>query len=197
MITLANKITLGRMLMVPFFIGSILSYTPVHDHFRYWALAIFLLAFVTDGIDGFVARRYHQKTKLGEILDPLADKLLLISGFICLYQVGADLPNVQIPFWLVAMIVIRDGVLLLGGLLMHFIYKILPRPSTKLGKAATFFQALTVLSVLIQWPGAIFLGYFAGIFTLASGFDYFMQGLQAIPVPFVKEVKVTKRGECS
>ncbi len=82
-LTFANKITICRILAVPFFIATVLYYSPQRDHLRYAALGIFLFAVISDVIDGYIARTRHQKTRAGAILDPLADKLLLISATGC------------------------------------------------------------------------------------------------------------------
>ena len=84
-LTFANKVTVGRILLVPFFIATVLYLSDSRPNLRYIALGLFLLAVISDVIDGYIARTHHQKTKAGAILDPLADKILLISAFICLY----------------------------------------------------------------------------------------------------------------
>ena len=77
--TTANKITVLRILLVPFFIYLLLEYREVGEEWRRWAaLGCFAVAAVLDGVDGFIARRFHQKSELGAVLDPLADKLLLV-----------------------------------------------------------------------------------------------------------------------
>src|SRR3989338_2731418 len=85
---LANKISIARIILIPFFIGSIV-YSRMDV-----ALMIFILAVISDGADGFIARTLGQKTKLGTMLDPIADKLLLLSAYVCLSLVNT------IPLWL-------------------------------------------------------------------------------------------------
>src|SRR5438874_6039748 len=81
--TTANKITIFRILLVPFFIVEVLSYVDDGDELhRFLAIAAFLLASVCDGVDGYIARRYNQRSELGAILDPLADKLLVVAGIV-------------------------------------------------------------------------------------------------------------------
>src|SRR3989338_7065868 len=86
-LSFANKVTIVRILTVPFFIATVLYYAPERDYLRLAALCIFLVAVISDVIDGYIARTWKEKTKAGAILDPLADKLLLISAFICLYKI--------------------------------------------------------------------------------------------------------------
>ena len=114
-LTLANKLTIGRILAVPFFIASVIYYTPERDYLRYVALGIFCLAILTDVIDGYVARTQNQKTVSGAILDPLADKFLLISAFVCLYQVKELALPQSIPLSILLVVISRDAILIFGG----------------------------------------------------------------------------------
>jgi len=90
-LSIPNYLTLLRIILTPVFITSLISYSPEKEYLRYWALAIFALAGLTDALDGILARVLRQKTALGEILDPLADKLLLLSGYISLLFVDSVL----------------------------------------------------------------------------------------------------------
>jgi len=83
--TLANKLTVFRILLVPVFVWTVLCYSPDKDYLRFVAFGIFLFAVLLDVFDGYIARKLHQETKLGSILDPLADKFLLISTYFCLF----------------------------------------------------------------------------------------------------------------
>src|SRR5213079_3633093 len=98
--TTANKITILRILLIPFFVVEVLYYVMNgHELHRLLAILSFALAAIFDGVDGYVARRYNQRSELGAILDPLADKLLLVSGIILLsfdHQPYLD----PIPLWL-------------------------------------------------------------------------------------------------
>src|SRR5512141_3017644 len=118
--TTANKITILRILLVPFFVVQVLYYV---EHGEEWhrlaAILTFGLAAVSDGLDGYIARRYHQRSQLGAILDPLADKLLLVSGVLLLsFDHQPRLP--QTPLWLVGTIVGRDVLLLLGLVVIYY-----------------------------------------------------------------------------
>src|SRR5256885_6425602 len=111
--TTANRITIFRILLVPFFIVEVLSYVERGEEWhRYLAIGAFATAAICDGVDGFIARRFNQRSELGAILDPLADKLLLVSGIILFCR-----PNPHIgsfPFWLTGTILGRDIMILLG-----------------------------------------------------------------------------------
>jgi cardiolipin synthase len=100
-LTPANQLTLLRMLLIPAFVILVL-YEKLG-----WALIVFVTAGVTDGLDGIIARRSGQKTQLGAWLDPMADKLLLVTTFIVLTLPGLGLSN-RLPVWLTVLIISRD-----------------------------------------------------------------------------------------
>ena len=180
--TVANQITILRILIVPVFIVAVLYY--VHggnEWMRYAALGLFGLASLSDAIDGFIARKYNQISELGTVLDPLADKLLLISGFIVL-SLDNDPYLPSIPIWLTALIFSRDVLLVLGLILLHYTFgKIQVRPRL-IGKLATALQMLIILLVLAKLPThlIIYLFYAAGFCTGASGVLYVWDGIHQL-----------------
>ena len=105
---LPNYITLLRVILIPFFINLMIYGYYVE------ALLVFLAACTTDGLDGFLARVLKQKTELGAFLDPMADKLLILSAFVTLAMFG------KLPFWLVIIVISRDAILTMGGLIIYF-----------------------------------------------------------------------------
>src|SRR5207244_8914866 len=111
MLNLPNFLTLIRILTIPFF----LVYLAYH---RYWeALIIFIFGGVTDFLDGLAARLMKQQTALGAFLDPVADKLLVLSSFFMLGSIDA------IPTWLAVIVITRDVLLLLGGGIVYFLFE--------------------------------------------------------------------------
>ncbi len=178
--TFANKITVCRILAVPFFISAVLYYTSEHDYLRYIALGIFMFAVVSDVIDGYIARTRHQKTKAGAILDPLADKLLLISAFICLYRIGPQFGDIRLPMWFVVAVISRDISLLIGTMLIHLMHKELVIEPTIWGKASTFLQVLAVIGVLLQFKFSVVIWPIALIFIVISGVDYIRKGIKIL-----------------
>ncbi|MEP6664005.1 MAG: CDP-diacylglycerol--glycerol-3-phosphate 3-phosphatidyltransferase, partial [Verrucomicrobiota bacterium] len=180
--TTANKITIGRILLIPFFIVQALYYVRGGDELnRFCALFSFALAAVADGIDGYVARRYNQRSELGTILDPLADKLLLVSAVILL-SLDTKGYFVRLPLWFTATLISRDVILSLGLLMIHYTFgKVKVRPRL-LGKAATVFQMATVLWILLKWPERVlpFLIWGATIFTSVSGAIYIFDGIRRL-----------------
>ncbi len=178
-LTVANKITILRILAVPFFVATILDYSPERDYLRQVALAIFVFAVISDVIDGIIARVKNQRTPAGAILDPLADKLLLMSAFLTLYQVGNAFPVSRFPIWLVVAVISRDVLLLLGAVLTYVLKGRLTVEATKWGKACTFFESIAVIVMLCQWPITLF-WYITMVFIGISGIDYLWNGMKQI-----------------
>src|SRR5258705_955503 len=111
--TTANKITILRILLIPFFVVEALYYVKTgNEVHRLLAILSFAVAAICDGVDGYIARRYNQRSELGAILDPLADKLLLVSGIVLL---SFNWPYFErIPLWLTCTIMGRDILILAG-----------------------------------------------------------------------------------
>ena len=174
--TLPNLISTARVLMVPAVMALILA--GFHGHER-WAAAVYLVAALSDSLDGYLARRQGWITVTGAFLDPLADKLLLIASFVTLTWLKA------LPFWITAVVFSRDVMLIVGALLIHMVGgRIYPHP-TWAGKAATFFQILTVLTALLSRYYRVPLGtsvivWLAAGFTIASGLHYIWQGVHVL-----------------
>lgn len=182
-LTFANKVTIGRILAVPFFIAAILYYSPARDYLRYVGLGIFLFAVISDVIDGYIARTRNQKTKAGAILDPLADKILIISAFLCLYKIGIYFTGpgaVQFPIWLVVAVISRDVILLLGSMIIHLVRGEFNVNPTRWGKITTFFQVFCVIGVLLQWSFSSAIWYVTVVFTVISGIGYIRDGIKIL-----------------
>ena len=180
---LANWLTILRIVLIPVFV-TLLVYRKLG-----LALLVFGAAALTDLLDGWVARSRGLSSRLGAFLDPLADKLLLIASFVTLTWLKA------LPFWITAVVFSRDVMLIVGALLIHMVGgRIYPRP-TWAGKAATFFQILTVLVAMLSLYYRVRLGtsvviWLAAAFTVASGLHYIWQG-----VHFLNAVNAAEREE--
>jgi len=179
-LTLANKLTIGRILAVPFFIASAIYYVPERDYLRYFALGIFLLAIITDVIDGYIARRHHQKTEAGAILDPLADKFLLISAFVCLYRVKELAGSFGIPVSILLIVISRDAILLIGSTVIYMVKGGIDIVPTKWGKATTFFQVIAIIGILVRLPIFPIAWYAVACITTVSGLDYIRNGMKVL-----------------
>ncbi len=173
---LANKITIFRILLVPFFIASILYYSEARPYLRFVALAIFAIASLSDAIDGGIARSRSQITDLGIILDPIADKLLIASAFISLSAIENIPQDLRIPAWAVLTVVSRDIIIILGSALIYFLKGNMTIKPSWLGKATTFFQMMAILTILTIFKFNKFLVYPAVFFTIVSGIDYIWRG---------------------
>lgn len=182
--TTANKITILRILLIPFFVVEIVYYVRTGNEIcRLAGVLAFAVAAILDGVDGYVARKYHQWSELGTILDPAADKLLLVSAIVLLNFNNAPYLR-QIPFWLTGIIIGRDLILGMGAILVRAVVgKITVRPRLT-GKIATVFQMITVAWILLRWDlnfGLLkiwILG--AGIFTAVSGLFYIWDGMKQL-----------------
>jgi cardiolipin synthase (CMP-forming) len=182
--TTANKITILRILLIPFFVVETIYYVRTgNEAHRLAAILCFAVAAICDGVDGYIARRYNQISELGKILDPLADKLLLVSGVVLLSFDNAPRLH-QIPLWLTGTIIGRDLLLLIGVIVIHYtVGKVNVRPRLT-GKLSTVFQMLVVIWILLRWDfryGLLkvwILG--AGIFTGVSGLFYVWDGTKQL-----------------
>ncbi|MBI1870408.1 MAG: CDP-alcohol phosphatidyltransferase family protein [Chlamydiae bacterium] len=178
-LNLANRITMGRILLVPIFVVLILSYREAKELEGEWlritALVIFGLAIITDAVDGFIARTRNQKTTLGTFLDPIADKLLLISSIILLTLPNSSL-GYHLPFWFAVLAISRDAFIVLGAILIHMLngsVKVVPNP---LGKMTTFLQMISIAWILLKFPGPQCWVWAAALATFSSAIGYFIFG---------------------
>jgi CDP-diacylglycerol--glycerol-3-phosphate 3-phosphatidyltransferase len=187
-VTTANKITILRILLVPFFIVQVLYYVNTgKEWYRVSAILCFAVAAISDGVDGYIARRYNQISELGKILDPLADKLLLVSAIILLSMNNE--PHLhRIPIWLTVTILSRDALLVLGMAVIQVMCgKLTVRP-IMIGKIATVLQMIAVLGALLKvrldWPFGldwfVLLAVAAAVCTGVSGLIYILDGLRQL-----------------
>ena len=180
--TTANKITILRILLIPFFVVQVLYYVRSgHELHRLLAILSFAIAAICDGVDGYIARRYNQRSELGAILDPLADKLLLVSGIVLLSIDHAPY-LMTIPLWLTGTIIGRDVLLLIGLLVIQMtVGKVTVRPRI-LGKASTVLQMAIVLWILLKWPEKWLWVWIIGaaVCTGGSGLLYVWDGMRQL-----------------
>jgi len=171
---LPNYITLVRVILIPFFINLM-----IYGYYRE-ALAVFVLACVTDALDGMIARLTNTQTELGAFLDPMADKLLILSAFITLVLLG------KLPVWLVIVVVSRDVILTIGSLVIYFTTRDLKIKPSIIGKGTTVVQLIiiTLSLVLMSYGTEMKFMYVvewatAGI-TVASGIQYVVRGIKMV-----------------
>jgi cardiolipin synthase (CMP-forming) len=166
--TVPNELTFLRLAFLPFFIIAI-----KYDHYGI-ALAVLVLAGLSDGLDGFLARELNQRTRLGAYLDPIADKLLLSSSYFVLALKG------KIGWWLAILVLGRDVLLLTACATILLTVGYRPFPPSIWGKATTFFELLLIVLVLLLavrdvhalWLLRMVCAYCVGIFVIISGLHY-------------------------
>jgi cardiolipin synthase len=179
-LTLATKVTIGRILLVPFFISTVMYLSPERPYLRWVALGLFLTAVISDVIDGYIARVYHQKSRAGAILDPLADKALLISAFICLYIRRGNFEEIVFPLWFIVAIISRDIILIIGAMIIQLMTGKLEIEANRSGKTTAFLQVVCILGMLLQWSFTRIFWYAAIISTIMSGVIYIKDGIKLI-----------------
>jgi len=176
----ANKVSTLRILSVPFFIASLIYYSPDKDYLRFIALGIFVLGVLSDAVDGYIARISKQKSQAGLVLDPLGDKLLLVSAFVCLYLIDKFPMGIRFPLWVTLIVVSRDTIMLLGALIIFMVKQSMDISPTRWGKLTTTFQMSSVIAVLLQWKFSYIFWCLAVFFTLISGIDYIKRGFKTL-----------------
>ena len=189
--TTANKITITRILLIPVFVmmaiyygRSVQSGSPIEWQ-RWAAIAIFTLAAASDGLDGYVARRYNQRSTLGVYLDPIADKGLLLSGIITLSISNwsqSDPEYGSFPAWFPVLVISRDIVILVGTMILYLLNgKVHVKPKWT-GKVATVLQMIAIGWVMLQlrFIPLLYVVAAAGVFTLISGIVYVTDGVRQL-----------------
>ncbi|MBN1128072.1 MAG: CDP-alcohol phosphatidyltransferase family protein [Chitinispirillaceae bacterium] len=185
-LSLANRITIARFFLIPVFILLLLYYDKSvlrgedNDLLRVFASLIFIATFLSDALDGYIARTRNQITRLGTILDPLTDKALLLSALILISYSSDDAYQIHLPIWFLWLVICRDIMLVAGALLIQFISGIVTVRPRIFGKATTFFQAVLILWALLNLPRQpyVYFLWTATVFTVVSGVQYFFDGIK-------------------
>lgn len=178
-LTYANQLTLLRMLLIPAFVIFLLY------GYSGWALVAMVIAGVTDGLDGLIARRTGQKTTLGAWLDPMADKLLLVTSFIMLTMPGLGFAN-RLPLWLTVLVISRDVAIVVAVAVVNLAIGRRTFLPSFYGKLATATYIITVVvtllfNVLAQRSVAVTVCVYASLaITIVSGVDYVRQGTRLL-----------------
>ena len=174
-LTVPNVLSLFRICLIPVFCTFILTEKPVY------AFLIFLLASITDGIDGYVARHFNQTTKLGKILDPIADRGLILAGAVCLSIVS------RLPVWILVLVLLRDGLFLVFG------YILLKTKSIRvdvimLGKVATTFFYIGFAMLVLAWPVVGGLHLFDVLWLPGFGQDPYYLGIYFVYIGIILNI---------
>lgn len=169
---LANKLTLVRIILVPVFMFVLLTNIR---YGQFIAAGIFILAAITDGLDGYIARKHNQVTKLGKLMDPLADKLLVTAALVSLVEMR------QLAAWVAFIIIGRE--FLVTGIRAVAAAEGIVISASKLGKYKTVAQIIAIVATMINnfpfeminFPFQSIAMIVAVFFTIVSGVDYFMK----------------------
>ena len=172
--TTANKISLFRILLVPVFVGFAVYYGDSvaggvpDERYRHAAIFVFALAALSDALDGYIARHYNQKTRLGAILDPLADKLLMLSAIITLSV--TSWPQ-HFPLWFPLIVISKDVVSIAGAFIIDHIAGRVTIKAHWTGKVSTVCQIVALLWVMldIRFLPAMWSAAVAALFSVLSG----------------------------
>jgi cardiolipin synthase len=190
-LTPADQITILRLVFIPLF-----AILEVERRFG-WALAVLVVAMISDSLDGVLARRLHQESPVGIALDPIADKLLMATAFLLLAFRGA------LPWWITIVVLSRDVGMIVTALLITLVAGYRPFRPSLLGKASTFFQMLTIFvtvysQAFTSLPSQIAVRlsvYLTLGFTLASGFHYLLTIQKRIAAHPADGSAITTTGE--
>ena len=172
--SLADKLSVLRIFLIPFFV-AFLVYSRSHEYLKMVAVGVFVVAVLSDFFDGLVARIKKEKSDIGKVIDPLADKLLLLTAFLSLHIL-----KFGIPLWVILVVVSRDLIILLGVMILNFMKIEVPISPSVWGKLTTFFQMATILSVLLGLVISRYIWSLACIFTIISGLLYIKRGLVSL-----------------
>ena len=173
---LPNKLTIMRVILIPFFVFFLLSpYFPAYGN--YIAVAIFIVASLTDMLDGKIARKYNLVTKFGKFMDPLADKLLVCSAMICLIELD------RLAAWIVIVIIAREFII--SGFRLVASDNGVVIAASYWGKFKTTFQMLMIIVLILNLGGVfdmigLVLTWIALILTVVSLIDYLVKNKQVI-----------------
>ena len=176
-LTVPNMLTVFRMVLIPLFV-TLLFYQRF-----LWALGVFVIAGLTDGLDGLLARRFAQESQLGTILDPIADKLMLVSAFVVLSMRSVfpqPLPShLPVPFWVTIAVISRDVFITVGALAINIMTGFRGFRPSWLGKLNTTIQIAGIAAIMFAASVPHYHGYYlptvyAAVFALAvlSGLHY-------------------------
>lgn len=185
-LTLANRITLLRLFCVPFFVLLLIYYEKSvglgqrNELFRIAATIVFVVTFLSDALDGYIARSRNQVSRLGTILDPMADKALLLSGLVMLSSSSVQSYTTHLPVWFVWLVISRDVMLVTGSVLIHALFGSVTVVAKVPGKITTFFQMLIIAWVILDLPAGPFpwVLWTGALFTVISGIQYFFDGIR-------------------
>lgn len=139
-------------------------------------MLVFIIAVITDGLDGYIARTRNQMTSLGRFLDPIADKILILSASLVLTK---EIPSlIPLPLWYIVIVLSRDLCIITGTSLIYFLRGKIEIQPLLIGKITTVLQMAVIISIIIKLPNPQFLWYLSSLFTFISAFRYILDGIR-------------------
>jgi cardiolipin synthase len=178
--TFATSLTVLRILLIPVFVlfamyyGESVAAGAPEEWMRWSAIGVFVLASVTDAFDGYVARHFGQESKVGAMLDPIADKGLVITAIITL---SVSPWHYKLPLWFPVLVIARDAVIVLGCVVVRLMHDHLEVKPSWMGKTATALLMVSLAWAMFQIPHLEYVVWPAGFFTLVSGLEYVWRGV--------------------
>ena len=174
MLNWPNRLTMLRIIIVPVFIIAILY------HRLEIGLILFIVAAITDALDGYIARAFNAKTPLGTVLDPIADKMLVGTAFLC-FSLVTGLPEyIKMPIYVPIIVISRDVIILIGALIIYLVTGGIDVKPTVIGKLTTFFQMVTIIAVLLRFVYSSWMWNITAVLTILSGLDYIRIGAKQV-----------------
>ena len=180
---ISNALTLGRIAITPFMVLAIVY------HQWQWALALLLVAGLTDVLDGYFARLLNEESMLGKYLDPLADKIFLVAATVAMAY--TDVPSLHIPWWFAAFIALRETLMIAGAFAMAMIGQTQEVKPTVYGKLTTFFLILfiawLIICYLFSWRPELTYSFALGLLVIVAVFSLLHYAKIAIQLHSTKE----------
>lgn len=177
---LANKLSILRILLVPGIVASLVYYHPSRDVLRFVALGLFVVGMLSDALDGWIARTQQQQSQLGTLLDPIADKLLILGTLISC-SVIRGLPEwMHVPAWFNLLVISRDALLITGAMVLFVTRGTWHVRPSWLGKWTTAAQMIVIPTVLLGLPVKLPLIAVAAVLTVCSAISYVRLGVRAL-----------------
>jgi len=186
-VNLANQITLFRILLIPVFLGFAVYYArsvqdgAADERLRYAAIGVFLMASISDALDGWIARHWNQRTRLGAILDPLADKLLLLAT-VCVLTFSAW--PARLPLWFVIILLSREVFTIIGAFVIDHVAGSVRIQPHWAGKVSTCMQLATIAASMLRLESLVTpLAVIASVFAFSSGMIYIAEAVRQMNPP--------------
>lgn len=178
--SIPNQLAIMRILLAPCMVACLVYYHPDRDWLRFLALGLFAFGMLTDALDGLIARMANQRTQLGALLDPIADKLLILTTIISCSVIHGLPESLRLPAWFNIVVISRDALLVSGAIMMFFMRGKWSVSPSWVGKCTTVAQMSVIPVLLLQLPIKQHVIILAAILTVFSGVGYIRSGIRLL-----------------